>query len=125
MDCAEFERRLDEAFAKDAASSATAELHVAACERCAALLAEAQWVEAALSAKSLPAPDGFADRVMTRVAIEPRPDPSIAGLRPSPALAWWVRVAADPAVVLSMLLAAILVWSFGRVGSISGLLDSR
>jgi len=58
------------------------------------------------------APASFADRVMARVADARREENATLAVRWSgaPALEWWVRAAADPASVLALSLAALLLW---------------
>lgn len=87
--------------------------HAALCARCGARLAAERELEALLSA--LPAaPAGFTAGVMRRVAAarpSAAPQPRVALPAPAPAaLPLWVRVAAEPAVVLASLVAAAVAW---------------
>lgn len=112
MKCSEFESWLDEAM--PAATAERARAHARGCARCAANLEAAHAVESLLTAGGAPvAPSPhFTDRVMTRVgAIEALHARSRAVL-PSDPFAWWVRAAMDPASVLSLFLAALLVWQW-------------
>lgn len=53
----------------------------------------------------------FTDRVMARVAAERRElVVEAARWESAPALEWWVRAAADPAVALALVLGALLLW---------------
>src|SRR5262249_31212062 len=78
------------------------------CARCAAELEAQREIEALLATPHVPAPAGFTDRVMERVAgidARVRALPALA-----PGLPWWVRAAADPAAVLAFALAALVAW---------------
>ena len=57
-----------------------------------------------------PAPAGFADRVMARVEASAAVRANLLGPGSAPAFDWWVRAAAEPAVVLALGLAGLLVW---------------
>ncbi len=112
MKCSEFESWLDEAM--PAAAAARAREHARECAGCAANLEAALAVESLLTVGgALVAPSAnFTARVMTRVgAIEALHARSRAVL-PSDPFAWWVRAAMDPASVLSLFLAALLVWQW-------------
>jgi hypothetical protein len=105
--CAEFRRWLDEGMpAPDRAHRA----HAAACADCAREWEAALALERLLDGATIAAPAGFADRVMSVVAVAPAEAPTgqraIAGLGPE--LPWWVRAAADPACAGALLVAALL-----------------
>jgi len=105
FDCAAFDRRLDEGASLDDAMRA----HAASCERCTAALAAMAELDALL-AEAPAAPEGFTEAVMARVmprhAAAPANEPA---LEPSPA-PWWLDILLQPAVVLSTLLLALVVW---------------
>ena len=113
MNCAAFERWLDDGGPEAGALEARA--HARTCARCARALDAMLEVEAAL-ANTPAAPPGFTDRVMARVAVTPQAAPApraVAGglagpLLPS-AFPWWVRIAMEPAVLLAAVLAALFV----------------
>jgi len=112
MTCSEFERWLDEAMPD--AGGAGARAHARGCARCAANLEAAAAIEAALAAGDAPATPGasFTSRVMARVnALETLHARSRAAV-PNDPFEWWVRAAMDPASVLSLFLAALLVWQW-------------
>ena len=102
MTCDRFEQWLDDG---RPGAAAPFEAHAGGCARCARALAAAieveRWLEGA--APVAPAPHGFTDRVMARLAPPP---PALA-----PALAWWVRAAGQPACVLAAAVAALFAWS--------------
>src|SRR5262245_2618681 len=102
MNCAAFERWLDEGAPQDLAAAAQA--HASQCARCAAAERAARSLELALSATATPAPAGFTERVMARVGGRAQA-PALL-----PALPWWIRAAMEPATVLAMLAAGAVVW---------------
>jgi hypothetical protein len=79
-----------------------------------------RWLDETLSAAPPPAPEGFAARVMARVAVtaQERPRLSLDTFPLAPALPWWVRATFEPASVLATVVAAILLW---RGAALSGL----
>jgi hypothetical protein len=111
MTCDDFRRWLDGGGVSGPGPLA----HAARCRRCEALLRAARAVHEGLAAASgseAPAPAGFADRVMARVAAA-----DAARRRAAPALvrdpiAWWVRAAAEPATALALLAAGLLAWNW-------------
>jgi anti-sigma factor RsiW len=107
-DCARFTRWLDDGM--PAGGSAANEAHAAGCAGCAAALAGARALDRALERALAAAPDGFADRVMERVE-RARRVPLTAWIEPD-MLPWWVRAAAEPAVVLATMLAALVLWQY-------------
>jgi hypothetical protein len=100
VNCEAFERWLDEGAPES--SAAEAHPHAASCARCAALWRAESAIAAALSRSSLHAPADFTDRVMSRVAEPP------AALW-TPALPWWTQAAMEPATVLALVIAGLLV----------------
>jgi len=110
MSCRDVERWLDDGM--PAAGADAARAHVATCAGCARALAAALALDRALAGAPAPAPAGFTDAVMRRVATTDRARARAAWspAPPEPALAWWVRAAAEPAAVLAFALAALLVW---------------
>jgi hypothetical protein len=123
MNCTAFEAWLDEGLPPAAEREALA--HAGTCAGCAAALASARAVEAALveSLGDAPsaiaadrAPAGFAAAVIARIAdAESVQVGASASVRapvflPAPVLAWWVRAAAQPAPALALALAALLLW---------------
>jgi hypothetical protein len=111
MDCEHFERWLDDGLPETAGAGARA--HAAACARCAAVLAAARALDAALERSALAAPAGFAERVMARVARVRLARP-LAWIEPD-VLPWWVRAAAEPATALSLALAALVLWKYATL----------
>lgn len=113
MNCAAFERWLDDGMPSNQAPVARA--HAASCARCAAALRVTLELDELLRAPAARAPESFTTRVLDRVVeIEHHG----AALRPAPTLPvfdWWVRAAAHPAVVLAAALAALVVWQQSAV----------
>jgi hypothetical protein len=105
MNCNDVDRWLDDGM--PARDEARARAHAAACARCGAALAALAEIDALLAAPPLaPAPRGFTDRVMARVA---RADAAVAHATAtlSLPLPWWVRIAAEPSTALALLLAGV------------------
>jgi hypothetical protein len=107
MTCDQFDHWLDDGMPGPDAASARE--HAETCARCAAALRAASEVDALLRAAPHPAPDGFAKRVMDRVAIVSEARARIETPSPSP-FAWWVQAAAQPATALAAGLAALTLW---------------
>ena len=106
MNCSELERWLDEGMPEPQEPAARA--HAASCRRCAEALRVAFELDAMLEAASVPAPSGFTDRVMARVAhATARANAPV--MLPS-AFPWWVQAAAQPATALAATVAALVVW---------------
>ncbi len=105
MTCERFEAWLDEGMPEP--GRAEAERHARSCERCAASWEAALAVEAMMAAPAPAPPDTFTAVVMSRVRAE-SVDAAVAVVESS--VPWWVRVAAEPATVLAMLLAAVVAW---------------
>ena len=115
MNCLEFERLLDEgepgpAFA-GTPLGAEALAHARTCPACARSLARARSLERALEAhfsRTLDVPEGFTDRVMTRVERgEARGVRWLTLPEPLPA---WTRAAAEPSVALALVALGLLMW---------------
>lgn len=104
MSCEPFDRWLDEG--RPDADDAACRAHAAGCPRCAAALSAALEIEALLAVDPAPAPTTLADLVMARVALTRRAEWRIE----PPAFDWWVRAAAEPSVVLALVVAALLTW---------------
>jgi hypothetical protein len=107
-DCGHFGRWLDDGM--PAAEAAAHEAHASGCAGCAAALADARSLDRALERALAAAPDGFADRVMERVA-HARLARLAVWIEPD-ALPWWARAMADPAAVLATTLAALVLWQY-------------
>lgn len=112
MHCLAFERLLDPGEPRSLPAPALE--HARACARCARSLARARSLETALvrhfareSAADV-VPAGFTDRVMARV--ERGEARGVRWLALPDAQPWWVRAAADPAVVLACGVAALILW---------------
>ena len=111
MNCADLDRWLDQG--SPAPSHVAAMAHARICARCLAALRAADDLEAALAGPSLPAPAGFAGRVMARVAATAQVRVRIPLTELLPFFQvqpWWVRVALEPAALLAILLASAMVW---------------
>jgi len=114
MTCADFGRWLDEGLPENDAARARA--HAAGCARCAAGLAAAEAIEAALAHATFMAPAGLTDAVMARVAASEarRAAPAMIPAADD-AFPWWVRAALDPAVVTAMLLGGVVAWQWNAI----------
>jgi hypothetical protein len=118
MNCLAFERLLDEGAPHRLSAPALA--HAGECARCERSLARARSLERALerqfTSEPLPAdnvPAGFTDRVLARV--ERGEARGVRGRALPDALPWWVRAAADPAVLLASAVAALVLWRGERL----------
>jgi hypothetical protein len=105
MNCEAFERWLDDG--RPEAGEPAMHAHAATCARCGAALAAMLELEHALEISATPAPAHFTDRVMSRIGEQRA---RAAERAVEPALAWWVRAAADPAGALALVAAALLLW---------------
>lgn len=116
MDCAAFERWLDEgspgAFAREA------RLHADVCPRCAAAHAAALELDALLASPPA-APAGLADRVMARIESAREARAQASGAVSAGPLPWWVRAAAEPAAALALVLAGLLLWTHDLATALS------
>jgi hypothetical protein len=114
VNCLAFERLLDEGAPDGLPAEALA--HARECASCARSLARARSLERALeryhSDESGPELEPtlvrLTERVMARV--ERGDARGVRWLALPDALPWWVRAAAEPAVVLSVALCAVLLW---------------
>jgi hypothetical protein len=114
MECRTLERWLNDGMPE--AGAADARTHAATCAACGALVRAAEAVERGLATARFAAPSGFTERVMARVnaAIAERHTvPAPTGWRN--AMPWWVRAAADPAVVAAMGVCALLLWRWDAI----------
>jgi hypothetical protein len=107
-DCARFARWLDDG--SPAAGTSAHEAHAAGCPACAAALAAARALDRALERALAAAPDGFAERVMARVARARRT--RLASWAEPEALPWWARTLTEPATMLATTLAALVLWQY-------------
>ncbi len=110
MSCGALERWLDDGRPQAGAEAMRA--HAAGCPRCAALLRAAESVERLLAepGPAVAAPPAFAAEVMRRVREVRAARAAAQLLALPPALAWWLRLAADPVVALGLILASLLAW---------------
>lgn len=111
MTCSELERWLDDGGAPERYVEAMA--HARICARCSAALGTVDELETLLATRTTPAPAGFAGRVMARVALTPQVRARIPVTELLPffqTVPWWVRLALEPASLLAILLASLLVW---------------
>ena len=111
MNCTGIERWLDDG--SPAASQVEAMAHARVCARCLATLTAADELETLLASAPVPAPVGFTGRVMARVAetSQGRALIPVSELLPFfQTVPWWVRVALEPASLLAILLASVMVW---------------
>ena len=113
--CETFERWLDEGRVHDAG----AEAHALACGPCARSLRAAIALDEALALPvAVAAPASFTDEVLRRARLA-------RAFTPSPSLAWWVRVGAEPTVAGACALIALLLWRGQALWSYASVLPSR
>jgi hypothetical protein len=120
MNCRDVERWLDEGC--PASAQIEAHAHARICARCQASLATVDELERLLEAPGVAAPAGFATRVMARVAETRQAGARIPVFELLPffqTVPWWVRLAFEPASLLAMLLASVLVWQGDRLFALS------
>jgi len=111
MNCRDLERWLDDGGAPERYVEAMA--HARICAHCSAALGTVDEVETLLATRTAPAPAGFATRVMDRVALTAQMPARIPVTELLPffqTVPWWVRLALEPASLLALLLASVLVW---------------
>jgi len=111
MTCKDLERWLDDGGAPERYVEAMA--HARICAHCSAALGGVDELETLLAARTTPAPAGFASRVMAKVALTPQVRARIPVTEVLPyfqTVPWWVRLALEPASLLALLLASVLVW---------------
>ena len=111
MNCRELGRWLDDGGAPGRYLEAMA--HARICAHCSAALGALDELESLLGAPAAPAPAGFAARVMARVAETRQAGarvPVMELLPFFPSVPWWVRIALEPASLLAMLLASVMMW---------------
>ncbi len=114
VSCAELESWLDAGMPQ--ADAGEARGHAAACGRCAAALAAAEELEVLLLTGPAPAPLDFTERVMVQLGESSERAPALP-VRAS--LPWWIRAAAEPAAVLAMLVAGLLLWRWEALWSLT------
>jgi hypothetical protein len=105
--CGAFERWLDEGADDDRAPAMRA--HAAVCARCGEMLAGMDAIDRWL-AEPPPAPTGFTDVVMNRIARLEHVRPAAWTRAPADALPWWAAILLQPAVVLAAVAAGLLIW---------------
>jgi len=117
MSCVVFLRWLDAGMPQEGAAEAVA--HAERCARCAEALRAARAVEALLASDPPAVPEGFAGRVMDRIAAEPARAPAWVPAA-TPVLPWWARIAADPASVLAFVLLGLVLLRIDRLAAYAG-----
>ncbi len=124
MRCAAFTEWLDGGRPETVAVAMRA--HAGECPRCAAALRAAQELDEALAVRvRVTAPAGFTAGVMRRVREARAAAAPARVLSLPPALAWWVRAAADPWVAVSLLLSATVAWRHEALWAIAADLAAR
>jgi hypothetical protein len=112
MNCSAVKRWLDEGMASGLEPSALT--HAARCPECSALIQSQREIDAAFSLDLEPETQAdrslFVDRVMRRVASAESARQRVDLWPAMRSLPWWVEAAADPAVVLASVLAALVLW---------------
>jgi len=111
MNCRDLDRWLDDG--SPAASYVEAMAHARVCARCLATLRATDELDTLLASTPVVAPAGFAGRVMARLAATPQVHSRIPVSELLPffqTVPWWVRLALEPASLLALLLASVLVW---------------
>lgn len=116
MNCRDVERWLDEGC--PASTQVEAHAHARICARCQASLLTVDEIEGLLEGPGVQAPAGFASRVMARVAETRQAGARIPVFELLPffqTVPWWVRLAVEPASLLAVLLASMLIWQGDRL----------
>jgi hypothetical protein len=111
MNCRELERWLDDGGAPERYVEAMA--HARICAHCSALLGGMDELEELLAQPVALLPAGFTERLMARVAETRQVPARIPVMELLPffqTVPWWVRVAVEPASLLAVLLASVLLW---------------
>ena len=112
MNCTTFEEWLDDGAPPTGREAALA--HGADCPACAALLEATRSLERLLGQRFAAAPAGFADGVLARL-----PDRRVESLPlevvSPPDLPWWSQMMMDPAVVASLVAAALVAGFAGTM----------
>jgi hypothetical protein len=111
MNCRDLERWLDDGGAPERYMEAMA--HARICAHCSAALGTVDEMETLLATPTTPAPAGFTMRVMDRVAVTAQMPARIPVTELLPffqTVPWWARLALEPASMLALLLASVLVW---------------
>ena len=108
MNCHEIEQWIEGERQPEWQSSALE--HAASCPGCAPAIHSSIALEEILQGVSLPAPIGFADRVMARVRHAPRAHTVEVEMPLAETLPWWVAAAAQPATVLAFVLFGFFLW---------------
>ena len=108
MRCETFDRWLNEGRPQEGAAESQA--YARTCARCGAALEAALGLETWLAALVARAPEGFADRVMARIAFaDAATEPArVEVVDAEPALPWWVEMITEPVAALALLVAALL-----------------
>jgi len=112
MNCAEFERWLDEG--RPDADRAAAMAHRDACAECGERLAAHVALEETLRQRFAVAPATFTERVMARL-----PERAFRHALPTdlePVLPWWIRALQEPATVLAFVTAALVLGTGAFLG---------
>jgi hypothetical protein len=107
MSCGAFTHWLDEGMPEEGRASARA--HAAGCAACRRALEAAERVEALLASPAPAAPGGFADRVLARIAAEPRARPLAAPRPAARRLPWWSWIGAEPALPVALAIGSVLL----------------
>ena len=110
--CDRFERWLDAG--ASAGGEAEARSHARECRRCDDAWRAMHALDALLAETAVPAPAGFTDAVMRRVAASPRVSWTWLQGFEDP-LPWWVRAAMQPSAVMAAFAAALLVWKWSEI----------
>lgn|SRR5262245_32952661 len=111
MNCRELERWLDDGGAPERYVEAMA--HARICAHCSAVLGTMDELESLLATPSVAAPEALTRRVMAHVAVTPQLPVRIPVMELLPFLQtvpWWARIATEPASLLALLLASVLLW---------------
>ena len=105
--CIDFDVWLNEGMPHPGATPSLA--HAEQCPRCNAAWSAVRELESALSSAAFMAPTGFTDAVMSRIQRTSEVSGHAPAMLPSP-ISWWVRAAEQPASVLAVLVAGLVLW---------------
>ena len=107
--CEIFDRWLDDG-TPAGPEAAAFEAHAAGCVRCSSEWAAARAVESELRHAIVPAPHGFTEAVMARVATASAVTSEVRVQELASVMPWWSKALAQPATVLAFTVAALALW---------------
>ena len=114
MDCTSFQEWLDGGRPEN--RRVEAREHSRRCARCAEELEAARAIESALGQRFATAPASFTEKVIERLPARPGAAPIPVQADDGTDFPWWLRIFAEPSVVLSSALAVALIIGWPSLG---------